>query len=175
MKAYRFPVHVLVGALLAVCALNISCTPRSDEAPPEPSQRAFADMLRVHRKEFDFIRSLAKQRPRITRIVDRDQPVYGKTPSGQVPDTDKRIAVLRHAMDRLHVVWFEDVDERATFTTWLGPASWKDRESKGIVYSSNVMMPLYRSVDSPGRDKVRPPGRIFARISKDWYVFWDWG
>jgi hypothetical protein len=132
-------------------------------------------MLRDHRQEFDFIRSVAKQPPRITRIVDPDQPVYGKTPNGQVPATDKRIAVLRQSMDRLHVVWFEDVDGRATFTTWLGPASWKDRVSKGIVFSSNVMMPIYRNVDYPARDKLHPPGRIFARISKDWYVFWDWG
>ena len=58
---------------------------------------------------------------------------------------------------------------------WLGPPSWKDRVSKGIVYSSNRMAPLYGSVDSPARDKVRPPGRIYARIEADWYVFWDWG
>ena len=132
-------------------------------------------MLRDHRQEFDYIRSIAKQPPRITRIVDPDQPVYGVTPSGQVPGTDKRIVVLRHAMDRLHVVWFADVDGSATFTMWLGPPSWKDRVSKGIVYSSNTMTPLYGSVDSPVRDKIRPPGRIFARISKGWYAFWDWG
>lgn len=174
MSGYRYPLHV-VGALLAVSVLALSCTPRSDEVPPEPSQRALAETLRVHKQDFDYIRSVANQRPRITAIVDPDQPVDGETPSGHIPVSDKRIAALRRTMDRLHVVWFDNDDGRATFTMWLGPPSWKDRVSKGIVYSSRAMAPIYGSVDSPARDKVRPPGRIYARIKPDWYIFWDWG
>ena len=165
----------IVGAILAICVLASSCMLNSDEVPPEPSQRALAETLRIHRQEFAYIRSVAKQRPRIRRIVDPDQPVEGETPSGRIPVSDKRIAVLRRAMDRLHVVWFEDYDGRANFTIWLGPPSWKDRVTKGIVYSSHAMAPLYGSIDSPARDKVSPPpGRIYARIGTNGYVFWDW-
>jgi hypothetical protein len=75
-------------------------------------------------------------------------------------------------MNRLHVVWFDDDDVRATFTMWLGPPSWKDRVSKGIVYSPNALTPIYRSVDFPTRP---PPGRVYARIRTGWYAFWDGG
>ena len=171
MTRYRYPLHV-AGALLALCLLASSCTSSSDAVSPEPSQSALAETLRNHQQQFDYIRSVARQRPRITRIVDPDQPVYGETPTGQIPVSDKRIAVLRREMDRLHVVWFVDRDGRTSFTMWLGPPSWKDRVSKGIVYSPRPPAPIY---DSPDWNNVSLPKPIYARIKPDWYIFWDGG
>ena len=77
-------------------------------------------------------------------------------------------------MDRIHVVWLEDSGEDTVYTVWLGPVSLREREGKGIIYSSKTLTPTYLSVDSPARDKAQSSARMYARIQQHWYVFWDW-
>lgn len=124
-------VHFLI-ALLTVALTTLSCSTDSDQAPPEPSQQYLMQNFRVHRQQFEYMRSLANRKPRITGIFELDQPIYGETPSGNVPLNDKRVAILRRAMNDLHVLWLRNVGNVITFTVWLGPASLKDRMSKGI-------------------------------------------
>src|SRR5947209_2053702 len=154
--------------------MTVSCSSGSDQTTPEPSQRSLIQKFRVHRQEFRYMLSLADRKPRITGLFERDQPVYGETPSGKVPVSDKRIAILRRAMNELHVTWIRNVGDVTTFTVWLGPASLKDRMSKGIAYSSRAVEPIYHDVDA-SRDKRTSSEWMYAPIERNWYVFWDWG
>lgn len=173
MNAWRFVFDVVV-AVLGVGLMTVSCSNGSGQTPAEPSQRALTQTFHVHRHEFEYMRSLADRKPRITGIFESDQPVYGETSSGNLALNDKRIAILRRAMNELHVVWLRNAGGVMTFTVWLGPASLKDRMSKGIAYSSKAATPVYHDVDS-SRDKRTSSEWMYAPIERNWYVFWDWG
>jgi hypothetical protein len=173
VNGWRYRLHFIVAAL-GVTLMTVSCSSASDQTAPEPSQRALTQLFRTNRQEFEFMRSLANRKPRITGMFEPDQPIYGETPSGNVPLNDRRIALLRRAMNQLHVVWLRNIGDVTTFTVWLGPASLKDRMSKGVAYSSKAAVPVYHDVDS-SRNKRTSSEWMYAPIERNWYVFWDWG
>jgi hypothetical protein len=141
-------------------------------AEPEPSQQSLAHMFSSRREDFAHFMQLCKRSPRITIIYYGNEDDIGTTARRYLATNDPRRLSIRRAANDLGIKALRIYDGKWDFILWTDPSSFRG-PSKGMLYSTKTMAPLYQSIDRPARDKEDSTETIYARIAPNWYVYYD--